>query len=256
MKLEVLRSGQVIRTYTNKKDTKFKSWPGGPSKPETIPSKKGYNRFTWDFRRESLPAVEKVFAYGSYAGSRIVPGTYTLRLTLDETTSETDVTVLPNPNVAGSATDYSEQQKFLRQVEGAITDIHESVNKMRSAKTQLETYAELLKDNNEAKDLLAKGKTLIERITTWEENLIQPKQKTFQDVINYHNQLNAEFMELKDYADVVEPKLTNGAKDRLTDLLAQWKKFEIEHDAIVNTEMGEYNETYKELALPALILKK
>ncbi|MFH6602764.1 WD40/YVTN/BNR-like repeat-containing protein [Maribacter algicola] len=255
LKLEILRSGQVIRSYSNKKDKDFKSWPGGPPRPEIIPSKKGYNRFTWNFRRETLPAVEKVFAYGSYAGPRIGPGTYTLRLTLDDLTSETEVTVLPNPNVVGSAADYSEQQKLLNQVTGAITDIHESVSRMRSARKQLKTYESLLKDNDSAKDLLEKGKALIERIDTWEANLIQPEQKTFQDVINYHNQLNAEFMELKDYIDAVEPKVTQGANERLADLLSQWKIFETERDAIVNTEMDAYNKLYQELSIPALILE-
>ncbi|WP_273565324.1 VPS10 domain-containing protein [Maribacter halichondriae] len=256
LKLEVLKNGQVIRSYTNKKDKEFKSWPGGPSKPEVIPSKKGYNRFTWNFRRETLPAVDKVFAYGSYEGSRVGPGTYTLRLTLDDEVSESEVTVLPNPYMEASAQDYSEQQQFLRVVEGAITEIHESVSQMRSAKIQLETYAKLLKDNDQAKDLLEKGEALIERIDAWEAKLIQPKQKTFQDVINYHNQLNAEFMELKDYADAAEPKVTKGAKERLQDLKNQWATFETERDAIVNTKMQGYNEAYKALGLPAIILSK
>jgi len=50
LKLEVLQGVKVLRTYTNKKPKDFKTWPGGPSKPQTLPSKKGYNRFTWDFR--------------------------------------------------------------------------------------------------------------------------------------------------------------------------------------------------------------
>ncbi|MGB5553909.1 MAG: glycosyl hydrolase, partial [Flavobacteriaceae bacterium] len=256
LKLEVLQNGEVIRSYTNKKDKEFKSWPGGPSKPEVVPSKKGYNRFTWDFRRETLPAVEKVFSYGSYEGSRVGPGAYTLRLTMDDTIAETDVTLLANPNVEGSPQDYTEQQQFLEEVEGAITNIHESVNQMRSAKTQLETYAKLLKENDKAKEVLEKGKTLLERIDTWEANLIQPKQKTFQDVINYHNQLNAEFMELKDYADAAEPKLTQGAKERLQDLKNQWTTFATERDAIVDTEMQAYNEAYSALGLPAIILSE
>ncbi len=34
-------------------------------------------------------------------------------------------------------------------------------------------------------------------IVDWENNLIQPKQKTFQDVINFENKLNAEFNMLR-----------------------------------------------------------
>ena len=59
----------------------------------------------------------------------------------------------------------------------------------------------LLKENDDAKDLLDKGKELIKRITTWEENLIQPKQKTFQDVINFNNKLNSQLMHLKGFID-------------------------------------------------------
>ncbi|MBD1261548.1 glycosyl hydrolase [Maribacter polysiphoniae] len=256
MTLEVLHKGTTIRTYTNKKPKDFKSWPGGPSKPETLPSKKGYNRFTWDFRKETLPAVDKVFVYGSYAGSRVGPGTYQLKLTVDGFTSETEVTVLKNPKVEGSLADYEELQTVLGQIEGSIKSIHESVTAMQSAKAQLKSYAKLLSDNDQAKELLDKGKALIERIDTWERNLIQPKQKTFQDVINYNNRLNAEFMELKSYVDVAEPKVTKGAKERLKDLMAEWKTYESERNTIVNDEMEVYNKLYDELGLPAIILKE
>lgn len=256
MQLEVLHYGKTIRTYTNKKPKDFKSWPGGPSKPKTLPSKKGYNRFTWDFRKETLPAVDKVFVYGSYAGSRVGPGTYQLKLTVDGVTSETEVTVLKNPKVEGTPADYEEQQTVLNQIESSIKSIHESVTAMQSAKAQLKNYAKLLSENNEAKALLDKGKVLIERIDTWERKLIQPKQKTFQDVINYNNQLNAEFMGLKSYVDTAEPKVTQGAKERLKDLMAEWKTYESERNAIVNDEMKAYNKLYDDLGLPAIILNE
>jgi hypothetical protein len=84
--------------------------------------------------------------------------------------------------------------------------------------------------------------------------LIQPNQKTFQDVINFRNQLNAEFMHLKGFVDVAEPKVTEGAKERLRDLLAQWKTYEDEKNAIVGSGMQEYNQLFKSLDIPAIIL--
>jgi photosystem II stability/assembly factor-like uncharacterized protein len=256
LSLEVLQNNEVIRTYSSKKAKKFSSWPGGPSKPEVLPAKKGYNRFTWDFRKESLPAVDKVFVYGSYEGSRVAPGTYSLRLTLDEAVSETTVNILPNPKVEATTAEYMEQQQVLGQIASTITEIHEAVSQMRSAKGQLTAYEKLLKDNVAAEELVAKGKELLERINTWEENLIQPKQKTFQDVINFHNQLNAEFMELREYVDAAEPKVTQGAKERMADLLGQWSTFEKEKNDIVATEMNAYNSLYKSLKLPAIIMDK
>lgn len=256
VKLEVLENDKVIRTYTNKAIKGFKSWPGGPSKPAVLPSKKGFNRFNWDFNREALSGVDKVFVYGSYSGSRVGPGTYTLKLSVDDQSVSQKVNVLANPAIDASAADYTAQQEMLSQIEGTITSIHDAVNSMRSAKSQLKNYAKLLKDHDTAEDLLTKGKELIKRIDTWERKLIQPDQKTFQDVINYQNKLNAHFMHLKDFAGSADPKITAGTKERLKDLLAEWQKFQSERDAIVDTEMAAYNTLFKSLDLPALIMEK
>jgi photosystem II stability/assembly factor-like uncharacterized protein len=255
LKLEILENNKVIRSYTNKKVKGFKSWPGGPSAPGILPSKKGYNRFTWDFERDPLPSIDGVFVFGGHSGSRVAPGNYTLRLTLEKESSETQVTVIPNPSINATAQDFEEQQAMLATIERTVKDMHESVNQMRSAKFQLEHYAKLLKDTKSADSLINKGKTLMKRITSWEEHLIQPKQKTFQDVINFKHQLNAQFLHLKGYIDEADPKVTAGAKERLQDLLKDWQVYKDERDAIVKTEMSAYNALFKALNIPALILK-
>ncbi len=255
LKLEVLQDSKVIRTFTNKAPKDFKSWPGGPSKPQILPSKMGYNRFTWGFDKEALPAINKVFVFGGLSGSSVAPGNYVLRLTLEDNTDETDITILPNPAVNSSPQDFVEQQKMLETIENTIRDMHESVNQMRSAKTQLNGYAKLLKDNENAKPLIEKGEALLKRINSWEENLIQAKQKTFQDVINFNNKLNAQLIQLKSYIDQADPKITNGAKERFNDLVNDWQVYKNERDAIINTEMSDYNALYKSLNIPALIFK-
>jgi len=254
LKLEVLQNTKVIRTYTNKKPKGFKTWPGGPSAPKILPSKKGYNRFTWDFSREALPTIDKVFIFGGLSGSSVAPGNYTLRLTLDEESTETEVTILPNPAINTSPQDYAEQQEMLVGIENTVREMHHSVNQMRSAKKQLDSYAALLKDNEEAKSLLEKGEALTKRINSWEENLIQAKQKTFQDVINFNNKLNAQLKQLINYLDQPDPKVTKGAKERFDDLMKDWQVYKNDRDAIINIEMKAYNTLYKSLQIPALII--
>ena len=250
------QQGNIIRTYSNKAPKEFKSWTGGPGRPATLSSNKGINRFTWDFRRESLPGVNSVFVFGDYRGSRVAPGTYNLRLILDKDSVETSVRILPNPKIKASISDFNEQQVFLKDIEQSVKNIHESVNAMRSAKSQLKSYQKLLKDNAKAEALIEKAKKINERIDAWEQELIQPKQKTFQDVINFNNELNAELLNLKAYADAADPKITKGARERLRDLKASWKKFADEKNSIINVEMKAFNELYKELELPAIILKE
>lgn len=257
MTIDILSGTEVIRSYSSKKDQSFKSWPGGPSRPAVVPSEKGINRFTWNFRRESLPAVNRVFVFGGYAGSLVSPGDYSIRMSIqDGDTLETDVTIMANPNIDASESDYQEQQQFLKSITDMVKDIHEKVNDMRSAKSQLGSYQKLLKDKEGTEALLDTAKSISKKISKWENNLIQPKQKTFQDVINFQNQLNAQLMHLKSFIESADPKVTQGAKDRLKDLSDEWKVFADQRDQLINVEMKAFNDLYKSLDLPAIILKE
>lgn len=255
LKLEILKNNKAIRTYTSQKPEGFKTWPGGPSAPQVLPSKKGFNRFTWDFARESLPSIDKVFVLGGLNGSSVSPGTYTAKLSLENDSSEVTLNVLQNPLVNATTADFDEQQQLLLQIEDTLKAMHESVNNLRSVKAQLKTYQKLLEEKEDAKDLLETGEVLVQRIETWEENLIQSKQKTFQDVINFNNKLNAQLIRLASYIDEADPKVTTGAKTLFKDLMKDWAMYKSEHDAIISTEMKAFNEAYKALNFPALIIE-
>ena len=179
-----------------------------------------------------------------------------MRLSLEEETSETEAIILPNPAIQSTPEDFTEQQNILVRIENTLKDMHESVIQMRSAKSQLTNYAKLLKKNDETKTLLEKGEDLKKRIRSWEENLVQEKQKTFQDVINFNNKLNAQLIQLLNYIDQADPKVTKGAKERFRDLMNDWQVYKEERDAIINTEMKAYNNLYKSLNIPALIIDK
>jgi photosystem II stability/assembly factor-like uncharacterized protein len=251
--LEIYQGDKRIRSFSNQAPKDFKSWPGGPSKPEVISSDCGLNRFTWDFRRENLPAVNGVFVYGDYNGTRVGPGDYLAKLTVDNISISQKFTIMPRPDLEISETAFAEQQAAAEKIEAAIHDMHLAVSQMRKVRDQISSYAALLKAKENATTLIEKGKSIMERIKAWEEELIQPRQKTFQDVINFNNQLNAEFMYLKSFVDTPLPQLTEGAKTRLEDLLQIWGKFASERDALLNEELPAYNKLYRDLEIPALI---
>jgi predicted alpha/beta hydrolase len=66
--------------------------------------------------------------------------------------------------------------------------------------------------------------------------------------------LNAQFIQLKSYMDQADPKVTQGAKQRLNDLMRDWKVYQNERDAIIDTEMKAFNSLFKSLEIPALII--
>ena len=74
-------------------------------------------------------------------------------MTLEDEVVETKATILPNPAIQSTPQDFAEQQSMLEKIERTLKDMHESVNQMRSAKSQLSHYAKLLKGNKDAKSL-------------------------------------------------------------------------------------------------------
>lgn len=255
LKIEVVDVFQnIIRTYSNQKPEKFKSWEGGPPKPQMLPSKKGLNRFNWDLRRETLPAIDGVFVMGDYRGHLVGPGDYLLRLTTETDTSVTMFKVKADPRLRSKASDHGAQQALLIQIETGVKDIHESVNRLRGVKKQLKNHLEFLNQMQGKEALVERGEKAMKAINDWEENLIQPKQKTFQDVINYPNQLNSQLLALKGQIDSHEPRPTQGAKQRLRDLSNEWQVQKYEMERIIKEEVGGFNKAYEKAGVPALVL--
>jgi len=141
------------------------------------------------------------------------------------------------------------------EIERSVIALHESVNEMRKAKEQVKKHADLLENYENMDDLKKMGKSLQEKITKWEDNLIQSKQKTFQDVINFPNQLNAELLNLKSRVDTHDPIPTKGATQRLNDLQKQWNAHKDALQQIITTDVKEFNDLYKSKNLPAIIMK-
>jgi len=256
LELKILRGSDVVRTYSNQKPKNFKTWPGGPSKPMVLPSKKGFNRISWDMRRASVPAVDKVFVLGDYSGGLLPPGSYTAQLILGDTILEAPIVLKADPLVEASEEDYKKQDELLGAIQNTLDEIHQKVNLMRNVQSQLQHHLEILKEMNKYEDLQKEGESLVEQLTNWEQQLIQPQQKTFQDVINFKNMLNAEYMHLKSYVDGSEPEVTKGAVERFNDLEVQWKKHSDTLHGFINTEIKSFNQSFEAKQIPALWMKQ
>jgi photosystem II stability/assembly factor-like uncharacterized protein len=257
LKLEILdASGNVIRSYSSLKDEEFKPFPGGPAPAQVIPAKKGINRFAWDFRGETLLAIPEAFVYGDYSGHRRAPGKYKARLTFKDAVAEAEIDLRQDPNLKNiSAQDWAAQQALLENAAKSLTEIHQSVIDMRKVKSQIEHHNALLKDNEEAKALYQAGQDLIQKLVDWEAKLVETRQKSFQDVINFPSQLNAQYFDLRAAVDVHDPRLTAGAKQRLQDLDKEWAGYKTAMNQLIEKDIVEYNQKFKAQNLPAVIMK-
>ncbi|MEZ4984757.1 MAG: glycosyl hydrolase [Saprospiraceae bacterium] len=248
-------SNQVMRTFSSEKTT-TKPYVGGPEAEPTLPKGYGIHRFSWDLRRDAVRHLDSVFMLGDYQGAMVPPGDYTIRLRVGNQVAEETVQVLPDPRIKieNEAAAYAEQDEFLHTIENTVSDIHHSVEVMRDLQKQMDFVSNKIKQLNDQQDLLEKATSIKKQAADWEAQLVQAKQQTFQDVINFPNQLNAELMDLHKRCSTPNPLLTAGAKLRLQDLLATWQVLAEKRDFIIFTEMAAFNQLYSDKNLPAIFL--
>ncbi len=246
-------NNKEVNRFSNTADPAFKTFTGGPPKPALLPAKKGINRFHWDLRKSTLPAIDNRFMFGNYGGSHVAPGTYTLQLIFDGDTLSQSCQLLPDPRIKAFMADYQAQQQQLSEIEGMAEAITHSVNQVQQVKRQFDGLHQQLKAREDAGDLTNKAESLSKRLGKWEEGMVQPKQKTFQDVINFPNRLMAELLQLKDRADTHDPFITEGVSTRYKDLRSEWSAYRAQLKAMIE-EVDAFNEMYKEKALPVILI--
>ncbi len=246
--------GDLVRSYSSEKDKHFKKYQGGPQAEKRLSKKHGMNRTNWDLRSGILPGVEKVFSLGSYSGSYVAPGEYTLTLSDGERSSSQTVNVLADPRMDIPQREYDQQVETLTLLENTVKDIHESVNDFRKVKKRIELIDDQLQDMENTDTLRSHTEQILNKINAWEEELIQAKQKTFQDVINFPNQLSAEIMNLISRINGNDPRLTQGAKDRRDELVNEWSALKQDMSNIITQDISQFNKAYQAQKIPILIV--
>ena len=257
IKVEIMAAdGELIRSYSSEKDKAFKRYTGGPSPEATLSTEKGVNRFSWDMRRESIPGVQNIFVLGGYNGATVAPGTYTLRMSIGDEQWTTEARLDPDPRMTARQAEYDQQALVLKRLEEVVVDIHESVNEMREVKSQLMAAEKVIKAVDKEHLLLTVIDSIADKMQSWEGNLIQEDQKTFQDVINFPNKLNAEFINLMGRIDAHSPNVSKGALDRMDDLMREWNSLKSQMEDIVDNDLPSFNAQFKESDLDMVVYPK
>lgn len=247
-------AGELMRRYSSKKDATFEKFAGGPKPSPRLPVKAGLNRFVWDFRGEGLPAVEGLFTMGSYAGPRLAPGSYTIALELGEQHHQVPVELRADPRLEAKPEDFAAQQTALREVTTLYTELAHALRKVRAIEQQLAGHAKLLKGHEGRDALREQAEKVRKAFVDWQDTVAQTKQKTWQDVINFPNHLNAQLLFLKDEFDAHHPTPRQGALQRLADLAVVWAERKAALQRLLDGDLASYQESFRGAGAPAIIV--
>jgi hypothetical protein len=93
----------------------------------------------------------------------------------------------------------------------------------------------------------------LKSIDTWESTIVESRIQNGQDVINWPSKINSEFFNIKMLADSPDPRITQGIKNRLSDLQSEWNTQKKNLESIKKSIL-DYNQLYKSQQLDAVIL--
>jgi photosystem II stability/assembly factor-like uncharacterized protein len=244
LRLDILNAeGKTVRSYSSQKEEAVPN-PLRLSPDAPLSTGAGLHRLVWNLRTEHNTLVPSLFVNGSLVGYRVPPGRYTARLTLAGQVQEQPFEVLAHPKVKGSPEQYREQAQLLEQAHQRISDIHRAVNELNTLREFVKSAAKLHKD----KQLGTAADELTKKIDEAKTKLVQEKQKTFQDVINFPNQLNADFAHLKEELDNLTPTVTQGAKQRFKDLETIWQQRKAEVDQLLEQDGKRFQKLVQDKA--------
>jgi photosystem II stability/assembly factor-like uncharacterized protein len=100
----------------------------------------GMHRFVWDLRWDSSGTSEVLEdeEYGAPKGPKMVPGTYSVKLTVDEAVMRAPLTVRMDPRSQATAADLAEQQRLGLEVFGKVQAAREAQAEIKAASARLE----------------------------------------------------------------------------------------------------------------------
>ncbi len=251
------REGNLLRSYNSPAGRRSQATDKAQISSLTLPNSAGINRFFWDLRRAPLPQVPDAIIDGNEFGSLVGPGTYTMRFSTSKGSEEQRIEVLADPRIAAVPADYLAHQEFIHSIEAMVMEIHASILQMRAIKLQAEHYHQTLAmRSNGPAILIEQGKLIVDKISSWEQDLLESAQTIPQEAENLvvPKRLCAELINLRNRIDGPDPAVTGGARHRFNDLQRDWERYKRDMNSIINNDVTAFNLLYQQENVPPLIL--
>ena len=216
--------------------------------------KDGGNIFVWDYK---YPGAEKfdgmVMWSASLNGAKAVPGTYQVRLSVNNFESQNSFEILKSPTSESSVNQMREQFNFVNQINKTISKAHQSIKKIRKTKLKLNEFLNNFSDNKDAENIVEKANFLIDSLSTVENALYQTKNESRQDPLNFPIKLTNKLGHIANLVTMNDFPPTSQDKKLMMELSEKINK-EIEvFNKLMTNDVSEFNLSFKKLQLDYLI---
>ena len=263
--LEVLDSaGNVLRKIVSTPDTaKAKPAEAGNEDEEDFSNRRapkpalraGTNRFAWDLRSEPAARFPGLIMWsGGTNGPRVLPGKYSVRLTVDDNAPVTQTfRVRMDPrNRTVTLADLKAQHELAMRARNKLNEANEAILMIRGVKAQID---DRVKNANDPK-LADMARQLNDKLSKVESEIYQVKNQSSQDPLNFPIKLNDKLAGVLGAIEGVPGKPTAQSYEVLTELSARLDQQIAWLNGILEQDIPAFNERWLKPRGIAAIEKK
>ncbi len=233
------KEGQSLRKFSSK--TK--------KKEDRKTAKPGINKFVWDLIPDSEDAIKGLMTLGGNKSPKVGQGQYHLIIMQGSDTAKSVFTILNDPRLEIDKEAFVDKQNWLDKLDSVAQDLTRCVKTMRYVKEQIrqvERRTDLVQDSL----IQQSARSLIKGLDSLEAVLVQKEQKTFQDVINFPNKLDAKIRHIQGVIENSYPPVTEGQRTRAEDVLSDWEDKERQWNSMLQIDIQAFNDIVKESQVP------
>jgi photosystem II stability/assembly factor-like uncharacterized protein len=263
IKLEILdASGNVIRHYTSEEKKQDEDaaneeeFERDDQAADHIPAKAGLNIFSWDLRFEEPVKIPKaIYDEGEPAGPLVLPGKYQARLTVAGKSTTYPLEVVMDPRVKTSAADLQKQFDLMLKLRDRQEEMNKAVLGIRELRAQLLSLEKRLGPSDDTRKFHEQSEALRKKISSIENELINPEAKASEDELHYPTKLNSKFGFLTAAVDSADTAPTEGELEVYEVLNAQLETQLTAWREVTTKEMPAFNEALRSANVPLIAIK-
>ncbi len=243
-------SGALVRRFVDNPPPADNDHPpefpgSGPSTPTALDTAAGMHRLVWDLRREMPPAIPGSFAdMGGPVAPLVLPGKYTVTLTVDGKHYSQSLEVAADPRVKTGADGLAAQYTLMMKLDHAVRQDHAAANAIIDVRKQLADQRARLGDAAAYKGIVGHLNALDAKLAKNLETFYQYRGQATEAMLNYPTRLNGQLSYLETLVDAADVAPTEPQQAMFTRLrkeldaaLARWGTLQQQDLAQLNAEM-------------------
>jgi len=162
------------------------------------------------------------------------------------------VEVRPDPRLSTPATEVAARDSIARAINARITEIHDALLRLRDVREQVSSFVERSKESPAAAAIASKGKEIVGKVETLEPRL-STKAANGQDVINYRNGINTQYVFLLGNVEGND-ELTRPARERFAELERLWSALRTQVEAVERQDVPAFNKLLRDAQVDGVIV--